>query len=523
MPLPVTIDDIENEVFNGISDLAYCDCLIILLSRFGKTDKTIQLMDTIRKIAMDISDGKWQFSQTTNDDSVSNQTNQNSLDEVLTPNINQMMDIEQTREEVVVEIHERPNEEKMNKTNEKQLNNSKISNNPAIYTGPQIIQNANGNLDDGFQFQRQRQKHKRNLSGTIPTAKKPNMDNPPTIELKNKYNGLQNQIERLTNPNIPPVVMKRTENYKLILNRIIDVQKIKCRVKPTGEFFFYMYCETEKDHRSLTEYLDSESLEYYVIASLAEKPTKVVIHGLDIDSSSDDIREELTMKNYRVDKVHQFKKFRTKKPIPVFQVHLLPTENLKEIYEIDTLLHMIVTIEPYQRKSIGQCFHCQAFSHVASKCKMIVKCVICAEQHDSRNCPPKNIENPTKKCANCGGPHTASYRGCPKFPKIKNNEVRKEFSYAAAAKTAIIQNNPQPTARHTAPTHNPQSTALPNFAQLKDDFSDVFRLLNHLKAITQAIPNIKNLLNKLDNETSIENKIFLIAEVFNQTSFPSTK
>ncbi|GBM19632.1 Nucleic-acid-binding protein from transposon X-element [Araneus ventricosus] len=309
---------------------------------------------------------------------------------------------------------------------DRRLNNSKISNNPAIYIGPQTIQNANGTLDDGFQFQRQRQKHKRNLSGTTPIAKKPNMDNPPTIELKNKYNGLKNQIDRLTNPNIPPVVMKRTENYKLVLNRIIDVQKIKCRAKPTGEFF-YMYCESEKDHRSLTEYLDTESLEYYVIASQAEKPTKVVIHGLDVDSSCDDIREELTRKNYRVDKVHQFKKFRTKKLIPVFQVHLLPTENLKEIYKIDTLLHMIVTIEPYQRKSIGQCFHCQAFSHVASKCKMIVKCVICAEQHDSRVCPPKNIENPTKKCANCGGPHTASYRGCPKFPKKKKQRSKKRI------------------------------------------------------------------------------------------------
>ncbi|GBM79342.1 hypothetical protein AVEN_32956-1 [Araneus ventricosus] len=168
----------------------------------------------------------------------------------------------------------------------------------------------------------------------------------------------------------------------------------KLNVGLSPQEFFYLYCESEKDHRSLTDYLDSESLEYYFIAPQAEKPTKVVVHGLDIDSSCDDIKEELTKKNYRVDKVHQFKKFRTKQLIPVFQVHLLPTENLKEIYKIDTLLHMIITIEPYRRKSIGQCYHCQAVSYVASKCKMTIKCVFCAEHHDSRTCPQKNIENP---------------------------------------------------------------------------------------------------------------------------------
>ncbi|GBN79380.1 hypothetical protein AVEN_266163-1 [Araneus ventricosus] len=63
---------------------------------------------------------------------------------------------------------------------------------------------------------------------------------------------------------------------------------------------------------------------------------------------------------------------------------------------------------------------------------MKVRCVICAEAHDSRVCPMKKKENFTPKCANCNGPHTASFRGCPKFPKLKKIALGK--SYASTLK-----------------------------------------------------------------------------------------
>ncbi|GBM17061.1 hypothetical protein AVEN_133326-1 [Araneus ventricosus] len=80
--------------------------------------------------------------------------------------------------------------------------------------------------------------------------------------------------------------------------------------------------------------------------------------------------------------------------------------------------------------------------------------------------PPKKILRTQPKMRNRGGP-TASYRGCPKFPKIKNNEVRKEFSYAAAAKKATTVNNPN-LCGHTAPPKHPEH-CIANLAQLKDE------------------------------------------------------
>lgn len=56
-----------------------------------------------------------------------------------------------------------------------------------------------------------------------------------------------------------------------------------------------------------------------------------------------------------------------------------------------------------------RCYNCQRFGHLAKNCRGTRRCKICAEDHDHKDC--KSIRQP--KCANCNGPHTASFSGCP--------------------------------------------------------------------------------------------------------------
>ena len=62
---------------------------------------------------------------------------------------------------------------------------------------------------------------------------------------------------------------------------------------------------------------------------------------------------------------------------------------------------------------VVQCYRCQGFGHYAISCPNASRCVKCARAHDAQQCRRPRRAKPT--CANCNGPHTASYRGCPSW------------------------------------------------------------------------------------------------------------
>lgn len=57
-----------------------------------------------------------------------------------------------------------------------------------------------------------------------------------------------------------------------------------------------------------------------------------------------------------------------------------------------------------------QCFKCQRHGHIAKNCRGPVRCKICAGTHSHKDCTSRT----QPQCANCGGPHPASYGACPK-------------------------------------------------------------------------------------------------------------
>ena len=65
--------------------------------------------------------------------------------------------------------------------------------------------------------------------------------------------------------------------------------------------------------------------------------------------------------------------------------------------------------------SVQQCWICQNIHHSAKTFKSKTKCLICGESHHRKGCPNKEKKQP--KCANCKGPHVASYKGCPAYKK----------------------------------------------------------------------------------------------------------
>jgi hypothetical protein len=59
---------------------------------------------------------------------------------------------------------------------------------------------------------------------------------------------------------------------------------------------------------------------------------------------------------------------------------------------------------------VRQCFNCQQYGHIGATCANTVRCVYCAEGHQSRDCPRKDA--PENICANCEGAHAAWSTEC---------------------------------------------------------------------------------------------------------------
>ena len=74
------------------------------------------------------------------------------------------------------------------------------------------------------------------------------------------------------------------------------------------------------------------------------------------------------------------------------------------------------------------------------------KCLICGESHSHKGCPNKETRKP--KCANCIGPHVASYTGCPEHKKqaFRQHGVNNQKPYAAAISQKPL---PQPKTPQT--------------------------------------------------------------------------
>ena len=96
-------------------------------------------------------------------------------------------------------------------------------------------------------------------------------------------------------------------------------------------------------------------------------------------------------------------------------------------------------------------FNCQSFGHSAKNCGSKQKCLICGESHSLKGCP--NREPKKAKCANCLGPHVASYRGCPEYKKqaFRQHVVSNQKSYAAAvSQNHLLQTQTSQTFQFTA-------------------------------------------------------------------------
>ena len=84
---------------------------------------------------------------------------------------------------------------------------------------------------------------------------------------------------------------------------------------------------------------------------------------------------------------------------------------------------------------VTRCYKCQKYGHISSNCRKEQNtCPACAGPHSYEECQTRD----SKKCANCGGAHSASFRECPKYviaKQVTHRAATNHMSY----RDALIQ------------------------------------------------------------------------------------
>lgn len=214
---------------------------------------------------------------------------------------------------------------------------------------------------------------------------------------------------------IPPIIIEKVRNSQELMkaiNKEIPETNIHAQMKGSD---LKVFPPTIEAHRKIQTFINANNLGSHTYELPDEREMKVVIRGLPIDHSIPEIMEDLKSKNLPVKFIQILPNRITKEPMPLFLVTLDKTKNAKDIYNIEYIGYLRVTIQPqYRRRRAAQCYRCQLFNHSSKKCNRTPRCVKCGENHESSKClKPKTTP---AKCCNCGGPHPANYSGCPKNP-----------------------------------------------------------------------------------------------------------
>ncbi|KFM80148.1 Nucleic-acid-binding protein from transposon X-element, partial [Stegodyphus mimosarum] len=296
------------------------------------------------------------------------------------------------------------------------------------------------------------------------------MDTTPAIDNTDKTNENQaTEAEFVSKQRLPPITVKVSWQTWCNIRQTFTQRNIDVQAKNTNKGI-KIFPKNAEDYRVCVRLLRAANVEHFSFLLPQDREIKVVIRGLMSDTETKEITEDLAAQNITVNSVKQMTRRRNGELInlPLFLVSLPRNEKSKNIHNITHLGGLSVKVEDYKGR-VGplQCYRCQGFHHTQTGCFYSPKCVRCAGDHLSYECPNKNKEIPPK-CVNCLGEHTSNFRGCSKFPK-KKIETIKTFP------SRVVQNKSFAQALSTG-LYTEQIT------EAKKVFADLAELVNVIKS-----------------------------------------
>ena len=167
-----------------------------------------------------------------------------------------------------------------------------------------------------------------------------------------------------------------------------------------------MQAKTSDAYKTVVKELEFKNTQFCTYNPKQERCFKVFLRWI-----FSDLKAELKNLGHDVFNIWNVKHRVSKIPLPLFMVAFFSNVSNKYIYVIQYFLHCKVAFE-------------------ASR--PIPKCVKCAENHQTANCP-KKFRTPDVRCALCDGNHPANYKGCTVYHSLRKAKFPPPQTPCAAA------------------------------------------------------------------------------------------
>ena len=145
----------------------------------------------------------------------------------------------------------------------------------------------------------------------------------------------------------------------------------------------------------------------------------LAVKGVPTDITEAEFKGFLDLYKISYAKAERLKRKKDGRVLPIFQLEITDPDEAEALLSQNLACNVtgiVYEVEEFRAPiSIMQCYDCQCFGHSAKTCRSKQKCLICGENHSHKGCPSRESRKPT--CANCNGPHVASYKGCPEHKK----------------------------------------------------------------------------------------------------------
>jgi len=309
----------------------------------------------------------------------------------------------------------------------------------------------------------------------------------------------------------PPIFISGVVNIKPLIELLNVIAPDKYFVKTLRNEQVRVQPTESSIYTSIIKALMEKNTEFHTYKPRQDRSFRVVIRNLHPSTDIQDIKQAIMEKGHEVTNIWNAKQRGTNRPLPLHFIDMKPHPTNKEIYQLTTLLHTTVTVEaPYVKRAIPQCMRCQKYGHTKNYCRNSPKCVKCAEQHLTSECPRRS-QDAAVKCANCGDQHPANYRGCvvhkklqqQLYPKLRDRNMSQVPNTAGESKphqpaTSYAQAvKQQPTFPHIPNPHTPSTPTTTSQTTTTRPPNDLSELQTMMKNIMDQMSTLINLISML--------------------------